>query len=370
MGTLIPKIIHQTWGSELVPTAYPNSSKVTYRQLTEDIYILDTFGSQMYDGLRQVFQRISDGKQKVAVETPFVRKKILVSGIPFLYTDYLSRQNLNICSTTFETTQLPDSWVNALNHHYHHCIVPNACVKKYFEQSGVRIPIHIVHQGFTRHKRTTSAPSQEVFRVGFLGVPQLRKNLNALFEACQRLKQDVPSLKLSVHAATLYEEIDPRRLKAIRDCSWVEWTEGALSEAQIADWYSQLSCYVFPSSGEGWSFTPRESLYMAIPTIISDIPSHYDLLGEGYCKAIPNQGWIPARHEIIDNAARGYATYGMWHKMAVADILDAIKDVYENYQIYLSKAKEGAQWIRTKWQNEDHQHQMKTLLEQLEWNHE
>ncbi|MEZ4548823.1 MAG: hypothetical protein R3B51_14430 [Thermodesulfobacteriota bacterium] len=65
---------------------------------------------------------------------------------------------------------------------------------------------------------------------------------------------------------------------------------GDVDEDGTSEWYAGLSCYVFPSSGEGWSFTPRESLYLGIPTLITDIPVHDELVRSGYYKRLFRRG--------------------------------------------------------------------------------
>jgi glycosyltransferase involved in cell wall biosynthesis len=135
---------------------------------------------------------------------------------------------------------------------------------------------------------------------------------------------------------------------------FVEWTWGAMTEEWTAEWYGELSCYVFPSSGEGWSFTPRESLYLGIPTILTDIPVHRELVESGYCGVIPVSG--------REDAVYDGNTYGQWDRVSVQDIEDALWDVYRNYGSYLIRAMQGASWIENKWTNEDSQ---QTLLEYM-----
>ena len=51
-----------TWREDSFPTAY--------YQLSDTIYILDTFGPQMYDRLRKVFQKTSNEKTEIKVKKP------------------------------------------------------------------------------------------------------------------------------------------------------------------------------------------------------------------------------------------------------------------------------------------------------------
>ncbi len=47
------------------------------------------------------------------------------------------------------------------------------------------------------------------------------------------------------------------------------------------------NCYAYPSSGEGWSFTPRESLFLGVPTVVSAIPVHAELRAPGSAPPSP-----------------------------------------------------------------------------------
>ncbi len=323
--------------------------------IPEPIFQLRTYKEAPYDGLTYVYDRTSRLGILTDDTSNFVGEKVLVSGLPTGYLDKLSIQNTNVLYTTFESSLLPTQWVDAINKYFHYCIVPHAHVKSVFENSELKIPIEVIQQGFTRYKRKErKALEAKTFNIGFLGVPVERKNLFKLFQACVHLLADIPELRLRVHVPDYYGHMKAEYLGLVKMSPFVDWTEGHLIENEIADWYSELSCYVFPSSGEGWSFTPRESLYLGVPTILSDIPVHKELVESGYCKAIPVSGKEEADFNGIIS--------GVWDKVSVADIENSIRELYLNYGSYYIKALQGSQWIEDKWTNEGSQQKLLDFL--------
>ncbi len=314
----------------------------------EHIYLLRTCKEQPYDGLSYVYDRTSGLGIPVDDTSSLEGKKVLVSSMPIGYTNRVSKRNTNIIYTTIESSSLPPDWVNVVNGYFKYCIVPHPHIKKVFENSGVSLPVEVIQQGFTRFKRKDrNTLKRSTFNVGFLGVPVERKNLFKLYQACANLLADIPELRLKVHIPDFYGGMDLKYLGMVKMSPFVDWTEGYLGEDQVAEWYNGLSCYVFPSSGEGWSFTPRESLYLGVPTILSDIPVHKELIESGYCKAIPVSGKEEARFYGIIS--------GKWDRVNVEDIENAIRDVYLNYGSYYIKTLQGSRWIENRWMNESSQ---------------
>ncbi|HEY7535177.1 MAG TPA: glycosyltransferase, partial [Thermodesulfobacteriota bacterium] len=314
--------------------------------LPDSIYILRTYEEEPYDGLSTVFDRTRATGVLLDDTKHLKSKKVLISGIPYFYPDRLSEQNTNVVYTTFESTELPSFWVKSINKHYNYCIVPHPHIKNMFEASGVNIPVEIIHQGFTRYNRTyRDMKIGSIFRIGFLGVPYKRKNLFKLYQACVNLLGKIPGLRLAVHVAKLYKGMYTHYLGLIKYSPFVEWTEGSLPYDDIARWYGRLSCLVFPSSGEGWSFTPRESLYLGIPTVLTNIPVHQELIESGFCKVIPVCG--------KEDADFDGNIYGEWDRVRVEDIENSILDVYQNYGSFFIKALKGSEWIENKWTNEN-----------------
>lgn len=331
-----------------------------FRKVTipDSIYIMKTYTGDPYDGLSTVYHLSSRIGFVVEDTKDLKNKKVLVSGFPFSFTDRLSPRNTNVVYTTFESTTIPNFWVEAINRYYDSCIVPHPHVKGVFESSGVQVPVEVVHQGFTRYKRSYRELLQgDVFRIGFLGVPYNRKNLFKLYQACVNLLGKIPGLRLTVHAMTLHKEMYTPHVMLVKFSPFVEWTEGSLSEDDIAGWYGRLSCYVFPSSGEGWSFTPRESMYLGIPTALTDIPVHKDLTNSGYCRVIPVSGTEDASYEG--------KIYGEWGRVRVEDIENSIWDVYNNYGSNVIRGLQGSQWIENKWTNESSQQRILEFMRAL-----
>lgn len=330
-------------------------SEIAGRPAPDDIYVLRIYKDGPCDGLTSVYDRSSVIGKVVKDTKRLSDKKVLVCGMAPFFTDRLSKKNSNVVYTTFETNAIPRFWLKPINEYYDHCIVPHEYIKEVFLASGVRLPVTVIQQGFTRYRRKFNIkPQSGVFRIGFLGVPYKRKNLFKVYQACVNLLGKIPGLRLAVHSALLFPSIYTPEVALMENSPFVEWTWGAMTEEWTAEWFGNLSCYVFPSSGEGWSFTPRESLYLGVPTVLTDIPVHREIIEPGYCGVIPVSG--------REDAVYDGNFYGQWDRVRVSDIEDAILDVYRNYGSYLIRAMQGAGWIENKWTNEGSQ---QTLLEYM-----
>ncbi len=313
--------------------------------LPETICILGTHNDEDGDGLAKVFDLVSPVGKTEKDTKKLANRKVLVCGPPCLFTDRISHRNINVVYTTFESTELPGSWVSAINEYYDYCLVPHGHIKSVFEKSGVQVPITVIDQGFGRYGRSRRDMGVERgFRVGFLGVPVGRKNLIELHHACSDLAGKIRGVKLVAHVFHSSHTTDECEIAVIRSSPFVEWSEGRLSDDELGKWYRNLSCLVLPASGEGWSFAPRESLYLGVPTVLTDIPVHDELIASGHCKVIPANGFEDAKFES--------GIFGKWRRVEVEDIRAAILDVYRRYGHYQIEALKGSRWIESRWSNE------------------
>lgn len=328
------------------------------RSLGKQFAVLQTYTEDTHDGVTSIYSRVRGLAQPMVDTRGLTNRCVLVAGLPFLYTDKLSPRNRNIVYTTFESTQLASFWLEAINACYNLCVVPHESVRSVFADSGVRIPLVVIQQGFTRYQcATRRRPPRDVFRIGFLGAPVQRKNLHKLYEACLPLLGEIADLRLCVHVSKYYDWMDRRIWDRVKTEPFVEWSEGVLSSSDLALWYQNLSCYVVPSSGEGWSFTPREAMYLGIPTVLTSIPVHQELTDSGYCTVIPTDGLEPAVFEG--------AVFGQWSRVRVEDISQAILDVYRTPKQIEHKAYCGAKWIEDKWLNADVRRKLADLMQSV-----
>jgi glycosyltransferase involved in cell wall biosynthesis len=319
----------------------------------DPVYILKTYDGSQMDGLSAAYAQMRAIGRECDDTRRVAGGRVFVCGVPFLYTDRLSPHNTNILLTMFESSRLPDAWVQSINSAYHGCVVPHEYVRRVFLASGVRVPVAVNALGFTRYRRVPRAPDG-TFRVGFLGVPVRRKNLRRLFAACGRLRERVPTLRLAVHVSHFYDWLDARAFDDMRQSPFVEWSEGVLDDVAVASWYSRLSCYAYPSSGEGWSFTPREAMFLGIPTAVSDIPVHEELIASGCVTPIEAGATQPAQFDA--------GVFGEWREISARAIEEAVWRLYQNDEEGLRLADKASRWIEGKWLNADTRRRMVDLL--------
>ena len=113
-----------------------------------NFYVLDAHAGDP-SGLGVVARRCSDLSQIVA-NSQGIAGKVLVPGRPDLYYKLVRRENINYIWTTFESNQLPNHWVEAINRYFTEVFVPHLSVLQVFQNSGVKRPITVLPQGNPR----------------------------------------------------------------------------------------------------------------------------------------------------------------------------------------------------------------------------
>ena len=299
-----------------------------------NFYVLDAHAGDP-SGLGVVARRCSDLSQIVA-NSQGIAGKVLVPGRPDLYYKLVRRENINYIWTTFESNQLPNHWVEAINRYFTEVFVPHLSVLQVFQKSGVKRPITVLPQGYPercRVKPLQKKPNQ--IKLGILGSPTHRKNFEKLIEAVQILRQQGRNVELKIHCPWLVDESQ----RTWDNLAGITLTEGKCSDEEINLWYSDIDAYIYPSSGEGWSFTPREAMSLGIPTIISDIPVHQELVDSGFYMTIKSQKWEPAFYEFLKDYC------GEWKTYSIQQICEAIIELMDNYDYWYCQAQQGKEWI-------------------------
>ena len=318
----------------------------------QKLYVLDAYHDDP-TGLGVVARRCFQLGELVA-DSRCITGKVLVAARPDIYRELVRPENINYIWTTFESSQIPESWVKSINENFTEVFVPHPYVLEVFQRSGVNRPITVLSQRYPERHRVKPIDKQtDRLRLGILGVPNHRKNFEQVVEAVVELRKEGHNVELMIHCPWLLNDAQ----KAWGELPGISLTVDKLSDDEINQWYSKLDAYIYPSSGEGWSFTPREAMSLEIPTIITDIPVHQELVESGFYLSINSNRWEPAYYEFLDGNCGEWKTYSVLH------IKKVIVEMMDNYDHWYKLAEAGKNWIAEKsstWEQSE-----KKLLEKV-----
>ena len=309
---------------------------------SKQLFILETYEDDP-SGLGVVAKRYFKLGNLVP-DTKELNGKVLVPGRPDICQEFVSKNNYNYLLTTFESSKIPGSWVESINNYYNEVFVPHSYVKKTFVDSGVNIPVSIIPHAYPQRNRTRPIErNKSKLKLGVLGVPNQRKNIDKLVEAVTQLNQENHAVELVIHCPWLLDS----KQEAWGKNPNVNLTVGVKSDEEIDEWYSNLDAYIYPSSGEGWSFTPRESMSLGIPTIVTDIPVHEELVESGFYLPLCSDNWEPAYYEFLKSIC------GEWKSYSVEQIKKSIIKLIQEYEHWFDLAQIGKDWVadRYQWDN-------------------
>lgn len=266
---------------------------------------------------------------------------------PLWYADSMPESEIKIAYSVYESTRIPQAWVKLLNEKFDAVVVADKFYIKVYEESGVKIPIFHIPLGIYVDeflelplKKKTHKPF--VFR----GCSRFfrRKNHSLLIQAFAREFGNSKDVVLKINGGgkwgseKLYSNLKSlvKKLKV----SNIQVTNNALPWKDYIEMMSSIDCYVNISRGEGFSITPRETLAMGIPTILSDNTAQKTICETDFVKAIRSDIGVPAYCGKVNERV------GYQFDCRLADVQKALREVYENYSKYLAKAHQGREWVK------------------------
>jgi glycosyltransferase involved in cell wall biosynthesis len=250
--------------------------------------------------------------------------------------------------TMWEDTRVRDDWVAAINATCQLLLVPCPHNADVFKQSGVHIPIHVVHLGIDPVEFPVLPVRTHQRPYTFLawGDRGVRKGWGEAFTAFSNaFPKDCTDVRLIIKCRP--DQRPPMRFTDRRIRIWCD------DVVNMADVYAHADCVVFPAKGEGWGFPPREAAAMGIPAIATN----WSGLEVGI-----NEWGIPLDkltlcESLLDGAG------GQWAHPDYQEIAEKMRWCYDNRAEAAAVGTKAAAWLRA---NQTWQHtadMLKGLLE-------
>lgn len=179
--------------------------------------------------------------------------------------------------------------------------------------------ITVIHEATTSayRPRVTSAEMAQVARVRakhgldrpfilFVSTIEPRKNLPTLLRAFRRLRDDYKAdvdLVVVGERGWLFEEVFSLRSELKLDGA-VKFL-GRVNEEDLPLLYNAALVHVHPSFYEGFGLTPLEAMSSGTPTIVSDVSSLPEVVGDAGLLVSPHdvEGWTVAIWRVLTDSA-------------------------------------------------------------------
>lgn len=259
-------------------------------------------------------------------------------------------KQVRIAYTMFESSKIPKEWVEILNDYFDAAVVPDSYYVKVYQNSGVEVPIFVLPLGLNLKpfldqevKKKPHLPL--VF--GHLSALVGRKNQMTLVESFHAAFGNSENVALRLNARYWDKEIADKIEEYIEknQIKNIHLTKQSLSASEYLELFKSIDCYVSISKGEGFSIQPREAMALGIPIIVSNNTAQSTLCRAGLSRIV--------RSDIKEPALRKWGTilkepirYGEEFACTKEDVMEALLDVYDNYDYYLARAEKLKSWVK------------------------
>jgi glycosyltransferase involved in cell wall biosynthesis len=222
-----------------------------------------------------------------------------------------------IVYTPWESTSLPDKWLEAFNAG-DEVWATSQWVADVYKAAGVTKPIFVYEHGVNEiWKNPVKRERQEQLRFLHIGEPAPRKGGQMAFDAFRAAFGDREDVHLTIkahHQNYIYSWKDGDIAK-LDEFSNVSMTDKHFFEHELLDLYYDHDALIYPSYGEGFGLIPLQALATGMPVV-----STYE--------------WAPYRQYLITLEAQKFQSPWFFHpgKMYTPDY-DHLVEIYK----YLDK---------------------------------
>ena len=257
---------------------------------------------------------------------------------------------IKIAYSFWESDRIPEEWIKPLNEKFDAVVTACPFLVKVYKDSGVKIPIFLLPNGIYIDEflnEPIKEKANKLFTFGCSTTLLDKKNVYKLVVAFSNKFGNNKNFKLRLHSrysdirekSKIVEFINKNSIKNI------EIIDKILSQNEYLNFMKSLDCYVLISKGEGFSVTPRESIALGIPTIVSNNTAHEVLCQTPYFISIKSDIKVPADYSYLIMFT-GKKIIGNQYDCYIKDVEDTLEYVYNNYELCLEKAKGGREWVK------------------------
>lgn len=258
----------------------------------------------------------------------------------------------NVCIVPFETTVIPRSWIGKING-FDALLVP--CVQNIqaFRDSGVKIPIELIHWGVEpKAFYPIERKPDHVFTFGCMGYLSERKGVDVLISAFQEefpREKDVRLILKTSAPGWNFPYRDDR----------IKLQHGQVTQQDLMnDFFSQVDCFVFPTRGEGFGLTPLEAMATGIPAIVTGWSGPLEYM-------TTDVGWT-IDHTMTRASVFTDEIYkeecGEWAEPSKDHLKSLMRYAYEHRDEVKQKGANAARYVQENWLWKD---QIKTFHDAL-----
>lgn len=278
----------------------------------------------------------------------------LLLGYPTTFGEYGALANMGprIAITMFESTVLPDGWVENLNR-MDTVVVPSTWCAAMFRDNGVTVPVHVIPLGVSKPFHCyEERPATTPFTFLAIADRGQRKAWTEVGIAFDKAFGDDPNYRLVLKARELPIDITNANIEVI---------SGDYDDAEMAALYHRSHVMVFPSCGEGFGLPPRESAATGCLSLVTNWSGLTDDL---------HQWALPLPYDMTaawSDKKEWAGRMGQWAKVDIDALAHQMKLVAEHYAAYRDFRVQAAVFCQThyRWQlfvNRVH-HLWTTILE-------
>lgn len=237
-----------------------------------------------------------------------------------------------------ESSQLPEGWAEMCNT-VERLIVPCDWVKTVYKESGVTVPISVVHPGIDFNEVPILPPVRKgtrPFTFMTLGDRGIRKGWDLAYSAFYRAfrKDDNVALIIKSNLNSNVPKIIQANYSSDSLMSKVRsWPERV---DNIRDIFSQADCLVYPALGEGWGMFCREAAACGLPVIATNYSG----------MAVDLDQWAYPLNDWTLVPAPGDDLPGLWSHPNVDEIAERMRFIYEHQDEAREKGLQSARWLR------------------------
>ena len=253
-----------------------------------------------------------------------------------------TKRQVRFAYTMFESTRIPRDWVHILNTSFDGAIVPDEFLVEVYRESGVKIPVFVIPLGrdFSRYLEAPIKGARGTpFVFANFSACNARKNLLKLVQAFGDAFGNNSDVQLRLGWRWVDGEL-PRSIFSeisARGLTNVTIDQRAFDAQAYFDRFQQVDCYVNIATGEGFSIQPREAMALGIPVIATDNTGQKPICNSGLVRVVPSPYAIKALYPFPGD-------FGSQYQCRTEDVVEALRDVYTNYETYLQKGPEARSW--------------------------